>query len=64
MSIKETVKEQNEESINQIRKQYMGDIRSYYMQNRFRILDLPKNYPNLFIALTYVVAVIVGWIIP
>lgn len=47
----------------QIRKDTIENIRAYYMQHSKSVVDLPNSYPNVFIALTYVVTFIAGGII-
>ncbi len=60
MSLKERAIEEIKVKSNQLSKQYLDDMKAYYMQHRKSVVDLPSAHPNAFIALTYVLTFVAG----
>jgi len=63
MSMRERVKEEIKEKKDQIRQQYINDIRSYFMQKNKWVIGFPNNHPLTFVASTYAITFVFGMLV-
>ncbi len=63
MILKERVEEEIKEKKDQIRRQFINDIRSYLMQKNKWVISFPNNNPLTFVVSTYAIIFVLGMLV-